>query len=84
MVMARATVGAIMAVFMGVLLLWFALPMLQTVYNQTAEFADLTDPNIERYVNLGNMLFMALSIIAFAVPGYLVFAYATERAPYDR
>ena len=81
--MLRAVVGAIMAVFYGVFLSWFVLPMLWTIYTSYTQTLDTSDPYIDRLVTQGNILFTVLGLVAFVVPGYLIFAYATERVPFD-
>lgn len=74
-----------MALIMGVMLLWFALPFLQTIYNTItlSPAVDTSDPNIQRLVDMGTVLFWFLGISVFVVTGYLAFAYATHNAPFD-
>lgn len=80
----RAVVGAIMSIVVGVFLLWYALPMLWTVYTQYTQNLDTSDPYLDQLVTMGNTQFQILGLVAFIVPAYLVFAYATESVPFDR
>jgi hypothetical protein len=79
----RAILGAIGSATVGIYLLWFIIPILQTAYNSVVQHVDTSDPNIQRTVDLGTILFMSLGGIVIFVTGYTVIAYATERLGRD-
>jgi type II secretory pathway component PulF len=81
--MIRETVGALMAVTMSVILLWFILPMLNVTYEQVKATVDLSHPTTETLVTLGDGMYLILGFIAVLVPGYLIFAYASRIVPFD-
>lgn len=81
--MLREVVGAIAAVFVGVILLWFILPMLYTTYESVKTVIDTSDPTTQTLIQLGDGLYLILGFITFIVVGYLVFAYSTRIVPFD-
>lgn len=82
--MMRAVIGAIMSAVMGLFLLWFILPMLTTAYESVKQsLPNPTDPNIVQLWALGDGVYSMLGLIVIVVVGYLIFAYATQREPFD-
>lgn len=81
--MIRAVVGAIMATFMGVFLLWFILPLLNTAYESTKAQVDLSHPTNVTLLTIGDGVYMFLPWVTLIVVGYLIFAYATKNVPFD-
>lgn len=81
--MIRAVVGAIMATFMGVFLLWFLLPLLNTAYESTKTFVDISNPTNATLISIGDGVYMFLPWVTLLVVGYLIFAYATKNVPFD-
>jgi len=79
----REVIGAIMAAVSGLFLLWFLLPMLTTLYNQTKLTVDVGDPTIAALLQLGDGVYSILGLIVVVVVGYSIMAYATRREPYD-
>ena len=79
----REVIGAIMAAVSGLFLLWFLLPMLTTLYNQTKLTVDISDPTIAALLQLGDGVYSILGLIVIVVVGYSIMAYATRREPYD-
>ena len=79
----REVIGAIMAAVSGLFLLWFLLPMLTTLYNQTKLTVDVSDPTIAALLQLGDGVYSILGLIVIVVVGYSIMAYATRREPYD-
>ena len=79
----REVIGAIMAAVSGLFLLWFLLPMLTTLYNQTKLTVDQSDPTIAALLQLGDGVYSILGLIVIVVIGYSIMAYATRREPYD-
>lgn len=81
--MMREVAGVISAAVVGIWLLWFILPTLTTAYNHVTEIVDTSDPTIAQMVELGDMIYASLGMLVFLVTGYLIFAYATRRTPFD-
>lgn len=84
--MIREVVGAITAVFVGVILLWFILPMLNVTYETvkaTIPAEAQNTPTMQTLFALGDGLYLILGFIVFVVVGYLLFAYATRAVPFD-
>jgi multisubunit Na+/H+ antiporter MnhB subunit len=81
--MLRAVVGAIMSVFVGVLLLWFIYPLLNTSYESVKSQINMTNPVNAQLVAIGNGVYMMLPWVTFIVVAYLIFAYATKNVPFD-
>ena len=79
----REVIGAIMAAVSGLFLLWFLLPMLTTLYNQTKLTVDQNDPTIAALLQLGDGVYSILGLIVIVIIGYSIMAYATRREPYD-
>lgn len=80
----REVIGAIMAAVAGLYLLWYILPMLTTIYELVKATVDLTNPTIQTLLVLGDGVYATLGLIVIVVIGYLIFAYATRREPFDR
>lgn len=81
--MMREVVGAVMAAFVGLLLLWFILPMLNTTYELIKQNVDMTNPTNQTLILLGDGVYSILGYIVIVVVGYLIFAYATRNVPVD-
>lgn len=84
--MIREVTGAIAAAFMGIILLWFIIPMLFTSYQTVVSVipANVTStPTMQTLLTLGDGLYLILGFISFIVTGYLIFAYATRAVPFD-
>jgi hypothetical protein len=84
--MIREVVGAITACFVGIILLWFIIPMLNLTYETTLSVlpANATStPTMQTLIALGDGLFLIIGFITFIVVGYLIFAYATRIVPFD-
>lgn len=81
--MMREVIGAIMAAVSGLFLLWFILPMLTTLYNQTKQTVDISDPTIAAMLQLGDGVYGILGLIVIIVVGYGIMSYATRREPFD-
>jgi type II secretory pathway component PulF len=79
----REVIGSIMAAVSGLFLLWFLLPMLTTLYNQTKATVDQSDPTIATLLQLGDGVYAILGLIVIVVIGYTIMAYATRREPVD-
>lgn len=81
--MIRAVVGAIMATFMGVFLLWFIYPLLNTAYESVKTGIDQSNPVNAQLITIGNGVYSFLPWVTLVVVGYLIFAYATKNVPFD-
>lgn len=81
--MIRAVVGAIAATFMGVFLLWFMFPLLNTAKEAVAAQVDTADPTNATLIAIGDGVYSALPFVGLLVTGYLIFAYATKNVPFD-
>lgn len=80
----REVIGAIMSCVMGLFLLWFILPMLNVTYTQTKATVNATDPTMQALFSIGDGVYSIMPFVIFIVVGYLIFAYATRREPFDR
>lgn len=81
--MMRAVAGAITSAFLGVFLLWFMLPFLNTAYESTKATVDLSNPTNVTLLAIGDGVYLFLPWITLIVVGYLIFAYATKNVPFD-
>lgn len=84
--MIREVVGAIAACFVGIIMLWFIIPMLNLTYETTISVIppeSLETPTMQTLIQLGDGLFLIIGFITFLVVGYLIFAYATRIVPFD-
>ena len=81
--MMREVIGAIMSCVMGLFLLWFILPMLNVTYTQTKATVNATDPTMQALFSIGDGIYSIMPFVIFIVVGYLIFAYATRREPFD-
>jgi len=81
--MMREVASAIMAGFVGVLLLWFMLPLLNTAYENVKMNIDVNNPTNQAMLTIGDGIYLMLPFIVFIVVGYLIFAYATRALPTD-
>lgn len=82
--MMREVVGAIMSCVMGLFLLWFIIPMLNVTYTQTKATVNASDPTNQALFAIGDGVYSIMPFVIFIVVGYLIFAYATRRQPFDR
>ena len=81
--MMREVIGAIMSCVMGLFLLWFILPMLNLSYATTKSIVNGTDPTMQALFAIGDGMYSIMPFVIFIVVGYLIFAYATRREPFD-
>jgi len=81
--MMREVIGAIMACVMGLYLLWFILPMLNLTYANTKSIVNASDPTMQALFQIGDGVYSIMPFVVFIVIGYLIFAYATRREPFD-
>ena len=81
--MMREVVGALMACFGGLLLLWFMLPMLNVSYSMTKSIVNASDPTMQALFQIGDGVYSIMPFTILIVVGYLIFAYATRREPFD-
>lgn len=82
--MMREVIGAIMSCVMGLYLLWYILPMLNVTYSQTKATVNASDPTIQALFQIGDGVYSTMPFVIFIVIGYLIFAYATRREPFDQ
>lgn len=73
------------AAYVGVLLLWFALPLMFQIYQTVTgwSFIDQNDPVIQQMFAFGNTIFIVLGAVVFLVVLWTWIANATERDPRD-
>jgi len=81
--MIRQVIGAIMAAFVGTLILWVILPVLKNVQNMVFNNIDTTDPTTLQLIALGDVVYVMLGFVTFFVIGFVILSYATSRSPYD-
>lgn len=81
--MLKEVVGAIMAAFVGVLLLWVVLPVLKNVQNMVFNSVNSTDPATLQLMALGEALYYIMGGIVFFVTGFIILSYASRRDPFD-
>jgi hypothetical protein len=81
--MMREVVGAIMAAFVGVVILWFLLPALTIVKNNIFAHLDTSDPTVQTLIQLGDAVYLIMGFVIFLVIGFVIFSYATRGSPYD-
>jgi ABC-type antimicrobial peptide transport system permease subunit len=81
--MLREVIGAIMAGFVGVILLSVILPVLKNVQNMVFDNIDTTDPTTLQLMALGDTVYVVLGFVVFFVTGFIILSYAARRDPYD-
>lgn len=81
--MLRQVLGAIMATFMGIVLLWAILPILKNAQNIVFDSIDTTDPATIQLMALGEALYFILGGLVFFVTGFIILSYATQRSSFD-
>lgn len=81
--MMREVIGAIMSCVMGLYLLWWILPMLNLSYTATKASVNGTDPTNQALFVIGDGIYATMPFFVLIIVGYLLFAYATRREPFD-
>lgn len=79
----REVAGAIMACFVGAVMLWLVLPSLTIVKNNFVSTIDQSDPTVATLITLGDAIYVILGFVVFFVVGFLILSYATRGSPYD-
>ena len=81
--MLREVIGALMAIFMGTLILWVILPTLKNVQNLVFDFIDTNDTATLQLMALGEALYFILGGVVFFVVGFILLSYASRRGTFD-
>lgn len=82
--MLRTVVLAIFAMFTAAMLLWVLTPLTANMRNVMLTWIDVdSDPQIQTFVTLGDMLSFIMMTCAIFVIGFVVLSKASQRSPYD-
>jgi hypothetical protein len=81
--MIREVAGAIMAAFVGTLILWVILPVLKNVQNMVFNSIDTDDPTTLQLMALGDTIYIVMGWLVFFVVGFIIISYAARKDPYD-
>ena len=81
--MLREVVGAIMAAFVGIILLWMILPMLKNAQNLVFSVVNTTDPAVQQLMALGDTLYYVMGFLVIFVTGFIILSYASRNDPYN-
>lgn len=81
--MLKEVLGAVMAAFVGTLILWVLLPVLKNVQNVVFNTIDTEDPTTLFLMSLGDVVYLIMGWVVILVVGFIILSYAVRRDPYD-
>ena len=79
----REIIGSVVAVFVGIYMLWFVIPVTKTAYNQELAHLNTTSTLMQTLVPITNNWWVIFPLIIAVLIGYTVWSYATDRNAFD-
>lgn len=82
--MLREVIGSVMAITVGIIILYMMLPTLETVKNQVFErLPNQDDPTNQQLFLIGNNAYLILVFIVIGSIAFVIFLYASNKDPFD-
>lgn len=79
----REIMGSVVAVFVGIYMLWFVIPVTKTAYNQELAHLNTTSSLMQTIIPITNNWWVIFPLIIAVLIGYTVWSYATDRNAFD-
>lgn len=79
----REIIGSVVAVFVGIYMLWFVIPVTKTAYNMELAHLNTTSSLMQTILPITNNWWVIFPLIIAVLVGWVVWSYATDRNAFD-
>ena len=79
----REITGSVVAVFVGIYMLWFVIPVTKTAYNTELAHLNTTSSLMQTLIPITNNWWIIFPLIIALLIGWQVWNYATNRDAFD-
>ena len=79
----REITGSVVAVFVGIYMLWFVIPVTKTAYNTELAHLNTTSSLMQTLIPITNNWWIIFPLLIAVVGGWTIYNYATDRTAFD-
>ena len=79
----REITGSVVAVFVGIYMLWFVIPVTKTAYNTELAHLNTTSTLMQTIIPITNNWWIIFPLIIVIAGSYTIWSYATDRTAFD-